>query len=266
MFMKKLFAAFGLLALVGAGCTSSAPSPTPATTEQPPAAPEQAAVPKTINSLAASDQKPGSVILISRVGLEQPGYIVIHADNNLEPDAIIANSALLAIGTTNNVVINFKTTKDTYYWIMLHSDNGDGNFSPSDDQPINGDDDSPIMMRFWASDTAALDAKSVLNLNTNGAVDVNAGVNVDANAKTSAVSIENFAFSERTLSVKRGEKITFTNRDAVPHTTTADDGAWDSGTISPNETVTMDTSKLTPGTYAYHCKTHPTMTATLIVQ
>src|SRR5689334_5253047 len=94
-------------------------------------------------------------------------------------------------------------------------------------------------------------------------IDVMPEVNVDATVnvtvKTHAISIQNFAFSTKTLTVKKGDKIVFTNKDSVVHTATADNGSFDSGFLSTNESATIDTSTLAPGTYTYHCIPHPDM-------
>jgi plastocyanin len=78
-----------------------------------------------------------------------------------------------------------------------------------------------------------------------------------------AVTIVDFAFQPASLEVPIGTTVTWTNSGAAPHTVTADDGAFDSGTLQPGGTfsVTFDT----PGTFAYHCEIHPSMMATIIV-
>jgi plastocyanin len=102
--------------------------------------------------------------------------------------------------------------------------------------------------------------------NTEVTPKVNVDATVNVTAKTYAISIQNFAFSSKTITVKKGDKITFTNKDSVVHTATADNGAFDSGFLSTNESATIDTSKLAPGTYNYHCIPHPNMTGTIVVQ
>ena len=90
--------------------------------------------------------------------------------------------------------------------------------------------------------------------------------NVNIDTKVDVVAIQNFAFAQTTLTVKKGDKVMFTNKDTVAHTATADGGAWDSGLLSTGQSFTLDASKLAPGTYAYHCTPHPNMKATIIVQ
>lgn len=97
---------------------------------------------------------------------------------------------------------------------------------------------------------------------TQGTVPVQATVGTSVEG----VGIQGFAFSPKSLTVKKGAKIVFTNSDSPPHTVTADGGAFDSGTIQPGGTYALDTSTLAAGTYAFHCAIHPMMHGTLIVQ
>lgn len=80
----------------------------------------------------------------------------------------------------------------------------------------------------------------------------------------SAVEIKGFAFSPASITVKAGTQVTFTNRDSVGHTATADDASFDTGILAKDEsgTVTFDT----PGTFTYHCTPHPNMKGTVVVE
>ncbi len=77
-----------------------------------------------------------------------------------------------------------------------------------------------------------------------------------------------FAFSPATLTISVGTTVIWTNRTATPHTVTSDDGTSFNSTMNdPIEPSASFTFKFTkPGTYAYHCALHPTMTATIIVK
>lgn len=77
------------------------------------------------------------------------------------------------------------------------------------------------------------------------------------------VTIVDFAFEPATLDVSAGATVSWTNTGQVVHTVTADNGAFNSGEMSPGATVTGTFN--TPGTYTYHCSIHPNMTGTLIV-
>ncbi len=79
----------------------------------------------------------------------------------------------------------------------------------------------------------------------------------------SSVSIANFAFSPQSLTVKVGTKVTWTNKDSVTHTVTANGGAFGQ-TVLSSSTFSFTFTKA--GTYSYHCAIHRNMTATIIVQ
>ena len=78
------------------------------------------------------------------------------------------------------------------------------------------------------------------------------------------VWIQNMAFYPSSITVAVNTTIKWTNKDAVTHTATSNNGVFDSGSISDGGTYSYHFS--TPGTYAYHCTLHPHMTATVIVQ
>ena len=77
------------------------------------------------------------------------------------------------------------------------------------------------------------------------------------------VDIADFAYDPDPVRVQEGGKVIWMNEDAAPHTATADDGSFDTGTIEEGK-IQSETFK-EPGTYAYHCEIHPTMHGTVEV-
>lgn len=80
----------------------------------------------------------------------------------------------------------------------------------------------------------------------------------------SDVSIENFAFGPGAVAISVGDTVRWTNDESsTAHTTTSDDGLWDSDSIpgGSNFEHTFDEA----GTFAYICTIHPSMTATITV-
>jgi plastocyanin len=67
-------------------------------------------------------------------------------------------------------------------------------------------------------------------------------------------------------SVAAGTTVTFTNVDATPmlHTVTADGGQFDSGNLTPNQSVSFPFASA--GAVGIHCALHPGMRMTLFVQ
>ncbi|HEY7051376.1 MAG TPA: cupredoxin family copper-binding protein [Mycobacterium sp.] len=78
-----------------------------------------------------------------------------------------------------------------------------------------------------------------------------------------AVSIDNFAFSPATLTVKVGSTVTWTNRDEEPHNVVANDGSFRSHGLDAQATYSH--AFRTPGSYDYICSIHPFMHGTVVV-
>jgi len=81
-------------------------------------------------------------------------------------------------------------------------------------------------------------------------------------SKSAAVSIENFAFSPDTLTVKAGTTVVWTNNDSTAHNIKIAD--FTSPKIAAGETFEYKFDS--PGTFDYSCGIHPSMTGTIIVQ
>jgi plastocyanin len=88
---------------------------------------------------------------------------------------------------------------------------------------------------------------------------------IGASAQASSakgVEIDNFAFHPPTLKIQRGGKVAFTNSQNVTHT--ASSGSFDTKRIAPGETKVVRFPK--KGTFAYHCKIHPSMRGKIVVE
>jgi plastocyanin len=85
-------------------------------------------------------------------------------------------------------------------------------------------------------------------------------------AATAEVVVDNFAFTPAALTVAAGTRVTWINRDDVPHTATSSlkPRTFDSGPLDTDGRFSHVFS--TPGTYEYFCAVHPHMTARIIVR
>jgi plastocyanin len=81
--------------------------------------------------------------------------------------------------------------------------------------------------------------------------------------KTARLTIANYAFAPKALTVRAGTTVTVVNTDNTAHTATASLGAFDSGTLKPGQSTHFTVNK--PGTYAYICQFHAFMTGTIDV-
>jgi len=82
-------------------------------------------------------------------------------------------------------------------------------------------------------------------------------------AKTHTVAMDGTRFIPDALTVQRGDRVVWVNKDPFPHTATAD-RTFDSKSIAAGHSWSYVASK--SGEFAYVCTLHPGMKATLIVQ
>ncbi len=82
-------------------------------------------------------------------------------------------------------------------------------------------------------------------------------------AKSEKVDIVEFTYQPDPVVVQVDGKVIWQNQDTAPHTATADDGSFDTGTIEKGK-IGSETFK-EPGTFAYFCEIHPDMRGTVEV-
>lgn len=73
-------------------------------------------------------------------------------------------------------------------------------------------------------------------------------------ASQANVAAQDFLFSPRDITVQAGTTVVWVNNGQMPHTVTADDGSFDSGTL--NAGATYSHTFTAAGTYSYHCSFH----------
>ncbi len=127
---------------------------------------------------------------------------------------------------------------------------------------------SAVSATAAGSTPAATNASSSSSTASSGPV--GASVTILAGASTQG----NPNYSPDTLMVKKGDSISVINKDTVPHTMTNGKDAsdpttgklFDTSLINAGSIAKLATTKLTAGTYPFHCTVHPYMTGTLKVQ
>ena len=82
-----------------------------------------------------------------------------------------------------------------------------------------------------------------------------------APAQDTAIEIRNFMFM--TVTVTAGSKVTWINRDEVPHTVREKNRLFASAALDTGDSFSYTFT--TPGTYEYFCSLHPQMVAKVIV-
>jgi plastocyanin len=81
--------------------------------------------------------------------------------------------------------------------------------------------------------------------------------------KTVHVAIENLAFVPARIVVSPGTRIVWTNKDQLAHTSTADQGLWESGQLNSGDDFSRAFKRT--GTFKYHCTIHPFMHGAITV-
>jgi plastocyanin len=82
---------------------------------------------------------------------------------------------------------------------------------------------------------------------------------------TRTVSIQNFSFKPAHMTIKRGTKVRWINKDSTAHTVTANNkGSFDSGRLGPGQRYTHIFKST--GNKRYHCNIHPDMRASVVVK
>lgn len=96
----------------------------------------------------------------------------------------------------------------------------------------------------------------------------NTGTTASPSASAESITIADFAFAPSTLTVKRGTKVTWVNKDSVVHTVEPESGSpagapKSSGNLNTNSeySFTFDTV----GTFNYYCGPHPSMKGKVVV-
>jgi plastocyanin len=82
-------------------------------------------------------------------------------------------------------------------------------------------------------------------------------------SKSEKVQIVEFTYEPDPVVVQTGGKVIWQNEDTAPHTATADDGSFDTGTIEKGKLGSATFKEA--GTFTYFCEIHPTMHGTVEV-
>lgn len=77
------------------------------------------------------------------------------------------------------------------------------------------------------------------------------------------VEVRGFDFSPAHLEVRRGDTVTWINRDMVPHTATDSLGGWGSGELPAGARGSWIAKET--GRFGYLCTYHPSMRGTVVV-
>jgi plastocyanin len=72
------------------------------------------------------------------------------------------------------------------------------------------------------------------------------------------------AYAPNPINIAVGGTVTWTNNDNTAHTSSGNNGGWDSGSIAPGGSFSRTFTAA--GAFPYHCTIHPGMVGTVNVQ
>jgi plastocyanin len=82
---------------------------------------------------------------------------------------------------------------------------------------------------------------------------------------TKTVLIQNFRFKPAHITIKRGTRVRWINKDSTAHTATANNGrSFDSGSLGPRKRYSHTFKSA--GKKSYHCEIHPDMRGSVVVK
>jgi plastocyanin len=86
----------------------------------------------------------------------------------------------------------------------------------------------------------------------------------ESQAQSVNVTIDNFSFNPKDLTVSKGTTVTWINRDDVPHTIVSTEQKFRSKALDTGDRFSFTFND--SGTYAYFCSVHPMMTGRVLVK
>ena len=82
-------------------------------------------------------------------------------------------------------------------------------------------------------------------------------------AASASVTMGDYFFSSASVTISVGDTVTWHNSGQAPHTATANDGSFDTGTVNSGGSASHTFSSA--GTFSYICTIHPNMKGTVRV-
>jgi len=184
--------------------------------------------------------------------------------NVVAPSVIPTGDVTFKDGSTTLAIVNLSGNTATYITSSLNVSshlitavyNGDANFAASTSNIVTQVVNAPPAVSFTM-------LASTPNPSTLGQ-SVTFTATVNPVSPPAAVSIVDFAFVAKVITVPLGTTVTWTNNGNSTHTTTSTTGVWNSGDLTHGQSFSLAFTQT--GTYNYFCMHHPSiMTGTINV-
>jgi plastocyanin len=194
------------------------------------------------NSLSVSDQDASDgTVLVDSATSAQAGWMVIHADGGGSPGPVIGYSAV-AEGENSNVAvdIDLEAATETLF-AMLHIDAGTaGTYEfPGADEPAMSDGSVVVQAFTVTLPESGMDEEMEDD---------------EMMGEEVATTIMDSSYEPAEITVSVGTTVVWTMNANLPHTVTADDGSFDSGTLGNGESFSFTFEQ--SGEFPYYCAFH----------
>ncbi len=101
-------------------------------------------------AVSAQDQPAGLKVIIDSATMSEQGWIVIHEDRDGAPGNILGARRFETGTSSGEVTLLRNTVEGGTYYVMIHTDDGDGEFDYTKDLPVM-ENDAPLMVTFSAT-------------------------------------------------------------------------------------------------------------------
>jgi len=85
-----------------------------------------------------------------------------------------------------------------------------------------------------------------------------------ANVASQNIEIKNFTFIPEKITIKKGTKVVWTNKDNAPHQIVSDQSVFKGNVLQEGENYSFTFTN--SGTYTYNCGIHPNMKGEILVE
>lgn len=259
--MKNYLLILGIISVFLISACTQQPEPVQPTTQPTiitPAPTDQVVV-ETKPSIAVDEQKvENDNVVVARLFLDKPGYVVIHKVADGKPGPVIGNSELLN-GENSNVEVKVSDYENEDELIaMLHYDDGDSDYEfPGDDTPTKVDD-KVVLQKFTLLETAPSQEPVTIEAPTSNVVEID-------------MIARQWDFNPATITVSEGDevKLNIKSVDVTHGFSLFEFGVNER--LTPGKTTTVEFTADKKGEYTFFCSVpcgrgHRDMNGKLIVE
>jgi len=259
--MKNYLLIFGIISIFLISACAQQPGPVQPTTQPTiitPAPTDQVVV-ETKPSIAVDEQKvKNDDVVVTRLFLDKPGYVVIHKVVDGKPGPVIGNSELLD-GENSNVnvkVVDYENENELI--AMLHYDDGDSDYEfPGDDTPTKVDE-AVVLTKFLLLETETTQEPVQIEAPTSDVVEID-------------IIARQWDFNPATITVNEGDevKLNIKSVDVTHGFSLFEFGVNER--LTPGKTTIVEFTADKKGEYIFFCsvpcgKGHTGMRGKLVVE